>query len=403
MPKRKAGMLQGGLRFNHPEYGECEVLAGGEWTFDADGRATKEPHVYFHSVAVNVPDGVRDNHLTWDETKGIAHDLSSKVRALIARPVPKLSSNHAGTPASRLAGFKKHPVFHDDELLPFLSDDPTGFAAVLRSASPDAYKLACAAAKRFNKDMKRDGGAAAAAVRVTIRSLVTAVAMLADCARSSLARSRPKAADENDAAGYARTLDVTLDENGARYLETLLSLCGFVEGEGNAWTPACAGATHRFVGAHAHPTGVNPLRRAWAFPAGEVRAWRGDGAPASSQLANAQDATDGAVYAAAELELGPTARDDTGMLPAWMLRDMIENEWIEKKDVRLRAHAHIINESVRVFVVNKTIAGAGGVPLTIGAVAHIEFAWNGWARCSSPGDILLPFFRHHVARAIERL
>ena len=277
MPKRKAGMLQGGLRFNHPEYGECEVLAGGEWTFDADGRATKEPHVYFHSVAVNVPDGVRDNHLTWDETKGIAHDLSSKVRALIARPVPKLSSNHAGTPASRLAGFKKHPVFHDDELLPFLSDDPTGFAAVLRSASPDAYKLACAAAKRFNKDMKRDGGAAAAAVRVTIRSLVTAVAMLADCARSSLARSRPKAADENDAAGYARTLDVTLDENGARYLETLLSLCGFVEGEGNAWTPACAGATHRFVGAHAHPTGVNPLRRAWAFPAGEVRAWRGDG------------------------------------------------------------------------------------------------------------------------------
>ena len=37
---------------------------------------------------------------------------------------------------------------------------------------------------------------------------------------------------------------------------------------------------------------------------------------ASSQLATALDATDGAVYAAAQLKLGATARDATGMRPA---------------------------------------------------------------------------------------
>jgi hypothetical protein len=77
--------------------------------------------------------------------------------------------------------------------------------------------------------MARDGGAAA--VRVTMRALVTAVAMLADCARSSHASSRPRAVDAIYTAGFARTLAV--DENGARYLDTLLSLCGFVEGKGD--------------------------------------------------------------------------------------------------------------------------------------------------------------------------
>ena len=120
------------------------------------------------------------------------------------------------------------------------------------------------------------------------------------------------------------------------------------------------------------------------------------------QLASAKDATDGAVYAAAEIELSAIAHDDTGMLPAWLLGDMIEDEWIAKKDVRARAHAELIPEFVRVFIVNKTIAGAG-VQLTIGAVAHIEFGWNGWARSKSPGDVLSPFFKHHAAHAIERL
>ena len=146
-----------------------------------------------------------------------------------------------------------------------------------------------------------------------------------------------------------------------------------------------------------------PLRRAWTFHAGEVSAWRGDAAPAPSNLTTAQNATDGAVYVAAELELGVSARDDTGMLPTWLLRDMIEHEWIMKKDARLRAHAEIIHESVRVFVVNKTIAGAGGVPLTIGALAQVEFAWNGWARSKSPGDVCSALFKHHVARAIGDL
>ena len=30
--KRKAGVLQDGARFVHPDHGECEVLPKGEWT-----------------------------------------------------------------------------------------------------------------------------------------------------------------------------------------------------------------------------------------------------------------------------------------------------------------------------------------------------------------------------------
>ena len=362
--KRKANVLYDGARFKdgtrfvHPEYGECVVLTNGEWTFKVDGCTQLEAHVYFRIAAVKVSELVLSNHTMWDNDKGIAHERSSKVCSLIARPVSVLSDGFASTASARLAAFKMHPAFQKDHLASFLSGNPTGFAAALKAASPGAFKLARAAAKRFKKDMARAGGAAA--VRVTMRALVTAVAMLADCARSSLKSNRPRTVDANETAGYAQTLEVTLDENGARYLETLLSLSGFLQGNKNDWKPACAEATSIFIGAHAHPTGVNPLRQVWTFPAGEVRAWLGDKAPKVRQLASTQKAPNGAVYAAAEIELGAIAHDDTGMLPAYLLRDMLEGEWIAKKDVRLRAHAEIIPELVRVYIMNKTIAGAGG-------------------------------------------
>ena len=227
---------------------------------------------------------VLSNHIMRDDDKGIAHERSSKVRALIAHPLPVLSKHFSRTAAERLRGFNKHPAFQTEHVSSFVSVTPSGFAEALHAASPDAFKLARAAAKRLTKDMARAGGAAA--VRVTMRALVTAVAMLADCMRSSLSSSRPRVVDPDDTAGYARTLDVTLDENGARYLETLLSLCGFLEGKKNDWAPECEGATKCLFGTHAHPTGLNPLRKAWVFPALEVQAWRGGEAPALSQLAS---------------------------------------------------------------------------------------------------------------------
>ena len=402
-PKRTAGLLAGGTQFMHPSHGLCEVLESGEWTFTVPSRATKEAHVYFHVIAEHVTQAERDNVMKWDKTKGIVHERSARVRALIKAHTraPELSGEHAPSAELRLKSFSRHPAFHDDELAQFVSATPTGFAAELKTASPDAFKQAEKAAKRIIKDIESD----AAAVRVMMRALVTHVAMMVDSARATLAPARPRAVDEHAAVGSATTLEVTLCENGTRYLEHLLALCGFAQGnEEEVWVPVLANATERFMGAHAHPTGVNPLMRVWAFRASEVRAWQGNAAPTPPQLPNPTEASDAAIYAAADDEIGTGAVDETGkMQPAWLLRRLIEQTWAHARDPRVRAHAEIITNSVRVFVHNKTIAGAGHTPLTIGGTAHIECQWNGWVRRSSPGDEILPLFRHHVAAAINNV
>ena len=79
-----AGVLQGGVRFMHSKHGECEVLEKGEYTFEVDGRATKEAHVYFHVVNMDVPESARGDPEVWDDTPGIMHDRSAAVRARIA-------------------------------------------------------------------------------------------------------------------------------------------------------------------------------------------------------------------------------------------------------------------------------------------------------------------------------
>ena len=263
--KRKVGMLQGGgVAFVHPEHGEeCVVLENGQCAFSVHSKKQKEAHVYFYVLSAELPEGARENPKTWDDTKGIAHKRSAAVRALIARPLPRLSKEFAPTPATRLARFRRHPAFF--ELNDFVHEKPTsGFAAKLYCAAPALHEAARKAARRIMKDMARDGGTAAAAV--TMRTLVVQLAMLADCARGSLARHRARVLDEDEPAGSARTLDVFLDDNGALYFEHLLALCGFKADALGVWAPACEDATERLLGQHAHPTGVNPLRRAWAFP-----------------------------------------------------------------------------------------------------------------------------------------
>ena len=249
--KRKVGMLQGGVAFVHPEHGECVVLENGQWTFSVHGKKQKEAHVYFYVLSAELPEGARENPKTWDDTKGIAHERSAAVRALIARPLPRLSNEFAPTPATRLARFRRHPAFF--ELNDFVHEKPTsGFAAKLYCAAPALHEAARKAARRIMKDMARDGGTAAAVI--TMRALVVQLAMLADCARGSLARHRARVLDEDEPAGSARTLDVFLDDNGALYFEHLLALCGFKADALGVWAPACEDATERLLGQHAHPT-----------------------------------------------------------------------------------------------------------------------------------------------------
>ena len=94
--KRKVGMLQGGVAFVHPEHGECVVLENGQWTFSVHGKKQKEAHVYFYVLSAELPEGARENPKTWDDTKGIAHERSAAVRALIARPLPRHTPTSGG-------------------------------------------------------------------------------------------------------------------------------------------------------------------------------------------------------------------------------------------------------------------------------------------------------------------
>ena len=50
----------------------------------------------------------------------------------------------------------------------------------------------------------------------------------------------------------------------------------------------------------------------------------------------------------------------------------------------------------------KKVAGPGMTRPFMGAVVHVEFEWQGWARKNSPGDEPAPLFESHVARALER-
>ena len=68
----------------------------------------------------------------------------------------------------------------------------------------------------------------------------------------------------------------------------------------------------------------------------------------------------------------------------------------------MKAHAEVLLESVKVVVMGKKVAGPGMTRPFMGAVVHVEFEWQGWARKNSPGDEPAPLFKSHVARALER-
>ena len=386
-------MLAGGTRFVHPEHGECAVLPRGEWAFEVPGRDTLEPHVYYQVMEAHVKEEIIVNEDMWDKAAGIKHDRSHVVRALIRRSArtPQLTSKYEPTVELRLARFMRHPLFYDEWRT-------KSIATELKAADISSYKEG----KRAAADIRSYIDQNELMARGYMRTLVTQLALLADCVRSCLAPTRPRFVEPGATRAEASTLDVHFDENGGMLFECLLRMSGFVPSEEleTAWVPACAGATEALLGAHAHPTGVNPLRRAWFFARGDLRAWRGDAAAGDGL--SPHDASDAQIYDAAERELGDRARDDEGSLPAYLLRQEMEELMIAAEDARIKAHAEVIPDTVTVMFENKTIAAPGARRLVIGAVAQVRFEWNGWSRKDSPGDTLMPHFKQHVARAIAR-
>ena len=77
--------------------------------------------------------------------------------------------------------------------------------------------------------------------------------------------------------------------------------------------------------------------------------------------------------------------------------------WIERGDVRVRAHAEVLLPSVTVVVLGQKVTGPNRSRPFLGACAQIRFEWQGWARRNSPGDALGPLSDAHVARAMAPL
>ena len=403
--KRKSAskVIMADVMFEHPAHGACCVL--GEWTFDVEGIKRKVAYTYFHVKSAKVPDSVlRDSDL-WDDEEGepvngIKREPSNGIRQLIIKPIPKLSEEFDGTAALRMASFNKHPMLEDGEVESWATSE---FAKSFKAKDKEAYREA----KGKVADLKTDVGDHPDVAKVLMRSLVNTMGIMSDSVRAKLGPTRPRTASPGESRFAGKSIEITLCENQASYFDTLLGMCGFAENkETGVWTPVAADAVKRLMGAHAHVTGVNVLRRLWTFPPSAVRSFvaeTGDAAP-SSELGDPHDAPDSTIYRVARAELGDAAFDkEKKILPAWLLRNLIENAWIERGDVRVRAHAEVLLPSVTVVVLGQKVTGPNRSRPFLGACAQIRFEWQGWARRNSPGDALGPLSDAHVARAMAPL
>jgi len=404
-PKPK--LLRPGVAFRHPVHGSCAIL--GEWTFDVDvdldvERPRKLLKVYFALEGVSEESKADSNQ--WDDTEGIMHEESTKVRYCIMRPTPELSRKYDATAELRQENMKKHAVF-----LELGSWTTSAFAKELKLLNKEAYKKAKGKVADLLVDLEERPDVAS----VLMRSLVCHFALLCDDMRNKLKPTRPRSMVPGESRAWAKTLTISLDDNQADYFEVALAMSGFVENpETGEWLPLSVESVERMFGSHTHATGVNILRRMWCFTPLDINTWREESGEVASEgaLNNPHEATESAIYKQAprEIESGafdggdPTAEPPVppAMLPAWLLRSTIEDRWIEKKDPRMKAHAEVLLESVKVVVMGKKVAGPGMTRPFMGAVVHVEFEWQGWARKNSPGDEPAPLFESHVARALER-
>ena len=414
-PDARPLLAQGGRRFFHKEHGMCELLPKGQWMMQptkADGEDDKSkrqfPVVYFRVCRRHVPEDVLADAEKWDPDMydGLKCEPSASIRAMIKNPVMdvalELSLEFEHTVELRFAGYKKHPMFGEVDGYKKLD-----FAKQLRTTRSDVYIKAKDAARALAVDMKDKPDAAAS----IMRSLVYKLALAADDMHKALKPSRPAHLVDGEARSELTTADVPIDENEALYLSSLLALCGFAaESDGCTWRPAVSGAVQQLVSLHAHPTGINPLRRMWEFTDIDMKTWLGDGGGdgdgdgASETFFFPTRSTDKMIYDRAQSELGDLAFDAARrMKPAWLLRGELEQKMIKEGDVRLKAHAEILPETFELILMDRKIQAAGmaGKKLVLGSVFAIHFEWNGWVRKNSPGDKLEPLFKQHAAAAMK--
>ena len=89
------------------------------------------------------------------------------------------------------------------------------------------------------------------------------------------------------------------------------------------------------------------------------------------------------------------------LLPAWLLRNKIEDKWIKEFDVRVRVYSGVLLDSIVVTVLGQKVTGHYTERPFMGVSVTVKFCWQGWSKASPDSCRPEPFFKHHAARDVE--
>ena len=257
------------------------------------------------------------------------------------------------------------------------------------------------------------GGPCELAAKMWIKDLMDILTKLGALMQRQLLEEAPKATKaRNGLAPFtARTPDIELTATQAAWLRKLLVVSGFGAAGGNGqYTPSTAGAVDLLLGPEVNRDGLNPFRRVFYYTRDQLEAFsktlrRGRIETDSiSCFTDLNRASDRAIYAHADAELGAAARQDGRMFPAWRLRQDMEDQWVSATppDPRVRAFAVLKPERPFVFTLRakRPSKATAGDPFKYGAFVSVKFDWQCHTRnlgnskaCRGRGVATFPLFR----------
>ena len=310
----KAVLLSRGKRFRDPEHGPCSVLE--QWTFydNQKPKPGKWAWCYFRVDGLDVEDDVLNDPDKWtDEVPAIKKRLSSEVRAFIMRPLPELSPLFAATPALRLASFDRPPLMWAPS-----SWKNSSFAKKLEESSKKVFKAASKYADKVAESLVQKEEKTRSSMKDATRN----IGLIGDFVRSSLKPARPSHIAESERSEIV-TPALFMSDNVGFIFEANLAMCGFQEDASTGqWTPHNEEAALNFLKASNMPQGVHVVKRMWPRKPLDVKDFT-----LPSSVVDPQGVCDTKIYEVASSELGDENTTDANglLLPAWMLRNKIED------------------------------------------------------------------------------
>ena len=303
-------------------------------------------------------------------------------------PRPQLADGLDATLVARACNFSRHPRLLLSSLHEWSESDLAGH---IRAADDAAYSDALEAVSDL-RDMLLVPDSSAA--RVLMKELLAYVDILGDSVRSKLKKNVTRTnngAAVDDARDYVNISEpVILSNNLLTIFELLLRACGFQKNS-NLFAPLVPQAVHALFGHSCSLAGLNWLRRLWFFNHRDLVHYNVSAAPADQvglSLANPLVATDEELYRFGPAELSAAAQRQSGVLPAWTMRNLLEDARAQEgaRTSRVQAMATVHHDgynSIFDIIIKDNIArGPPGSKSSIrrGGVVTIRYTWQLYTR-----------------------